>query len=173
MYRAVGSSVLVRGFRLALSVEGLRPHTVDNYVRDVERLAQGHTDLLPSPCRSPYPDGRTGRRTGSGTEARRTPWSAGGDRPPVFWPPPEWCCRTECSGALRLGTQRRRRVRHRRPRWSQLDTASHSTHRCEEGPWRSSGPSAGLHTDDHPRFAEVTLGMTRRMGQRHANISRV
>jgi len=42
MDRAVGYSVLIRGFRLALSVEGLRPHTVDNYVRDVERFSGFH-----------------------------------------------------------------------------------------------------------------------------------
>ena len=39
MNTAVGCSVLLRGFRLALSVEGLRPHTIGNYCRDVERLA--------------------------------------------------------------------------------------------------------------------------------------
>lgn len=33
MDTAVGYSVLVRGFQLALSVEGLRPHTADNQVR--------------------------------------------------------------------------------------------------------------------------------------------
>jgi len=43
---AVGSSVLIRGFRLALTVEGLKPHTVDNYVRDVERFALHHSDLF-------------------------------------------------------------------------------------------------------------------------------
>jgi integrase/recombinase XerD len=46
MFTAVGSSVLIRGFRLALTVEGLKSHTVDNYVRDVERLAQHHQDLF-------------------------------------------------------------------------------------------------------------------------------
>ncbi len=46
MFTAVGSSVLIRGFRLALTVEGLKPHTVDNYVRDVERFAQHHPDLF-------------------------------------------------------------------------------------------------------------------------------
>ena len=39
MQTAVGYSVLIRGFRLALSVEGLRPHTINCYVRDVERFA--------------------------------------------------------------------------------------------------------------------------------------
>lgn len=43
MDRAVGWSVLIRGFRLALTVEGLRPHSVYNYVRDVERFAR-HCD---------------------------------------------------------------------------------------------------------------------------------
>ena len=46
MFTAVGSSVLIRGFRLVLTVEGLKPHTVDNYVRDVERFAQHHPDLF-------------------------------------------------------------------------------------------------------------------------------
>lgn len=46
MFTAIGSSVLIRGFRLALSVEGLKPHTVDNYVRDVERFAQRYPDLF-------------------------------------------------------------------------------------------------------------------------------
>ena len=45
MDTAVGSSVPTRGFRLALTVEGLKPHTVDNYVRDVERFASHHQDL--------------------------------------------------------------------------------------------------------------------------------
>ena len=39
MDTAFGYSVLVRGFRLALSVEGLKPHTINCYVRDVERFA--------------------------------------------------------------------------------------------------------------------------------------
>ena len=39
MVTAVGYPVLIRGFRLALSVEGLRPKTIANYVRDVERFA--------------------------------------------------------------------------------------------------------------------------------------
>ena len=39
MVTAVGYPVLIRGFRLTLSVEGLRPKTFDNYVRDVERFA--------------------------------------------------------------------------------------------------------------------------------------
>ena len=38
MNTAVGSSVLVRAFRLALSVEGLKPKTISDYVREVERL---------------------------------------------------------------------------------------------------------------------------------------
>ena len=39
MHTAVGYPVLIRGFRLALTVEGLRPHIINNFVRDVERLA--------------------------------------------------------------------------------------------------------------------------------------
>ena len=39
MVTAVGYPVLIRGFRLALSVEGLRPKTIAKYVRDVERFA--------------------------------------------------------------------------------------------------------------------------------------
>jgi len=39
MQTAVGFPVLIRAFRLALTVEGLRPHTVYNYTRDAERLA--------------------------------------------------------------------------------------------------------------------------------------
>ena len=34
MDTAVGSSVLVRAFRLALSVEGLKPKTISDYVRE-------------------------------------------------------------------------------------------------------------------------------------------
>ncbi len=55
MQTAVGFPVLIRAFRLALTVEGLRPHTVYNYVRDVERFAHhchrpkpksiGHSDI--------------------------------------------------------------------------------------------------------------------------------
>ena len=39
MHTAVGSSVLIRAFRLALTVEGLKPHTVQTYVRTAERCA--------------------------------------------------------------------------------------------------------------------------------------
>lgn len=39
MQTAVGFPVLIRAFRLALTVEGLRPHTVYNYTRDAERFA--------------------------------------------------------------------------------------------------------------------------------------
>ncbi len=39
MQTAVGFPVLIRAFRLTLTVEGLRPHTVHNYTRDAERLA--------------------------------------------------------------------------------------------------------------------------------------
>ena len=42
MVTAVGYSVLLRGFRLALSVKGLKPHTIRCYVRDVERVAHHH-----------------------------------------------------------------------------------------------------------------------------------
>ena len=38
MVTAVGYSALVRGFRLALTVDGMRPHTVSCYVRDVQPL---------------------------------------------------------------------------------------------------------------------------------------
>ena len=40
MHTAVGFPVLIRSFRLALIVEGLQPHTISNYVRDVERFAE-------------------------------------------------------------------------------------------------------------------------------------
>jgi integrase/recombinase XerD len=39
MVTAHGSSALIRGWRLALTVRGLKPHTVQTYVRDVERFA--------------------------------------------------------------------------------------------------------------------------------------
>ena len=39
MDTAGGLSGLVRGFRLALTVEGLRSSTISHYVRDAERLA--------------------------------------------------------------------------------------------------------------------------------------
>ena len=39
MQTAVGFPVLIRASPLALTVEGLRPHTVYNYTRDAERLA--------------------------------------------------------------------------------------------------------------------------------------
>ena len=38
MVTAHGFSALVRGYRLSLSVRGLRPSTVESYVRDVERF---------------------------------------------------------------------------------------------------------------------------------------
>ena len=38
MQTAVGFPVLIRAFRLAQVVEGLRPHTISNYTRDVERF---------------------------------------------------------------------------------------------------------------------------------------
>ena len=39
MHTAGGFPVLIRAFRLTLTVEGLRPHTIHNYTRDVERFA--------------------------------------------------------------------------------------------------------------------------------------
>ena len=39
MHTAVGLSQLIQAFRLVLSVDGLRPHTIHNYVRTVERFA--------------------------------------------------------------------------------------------------------------------------------------
>jgi len=39
-HRAAGFPVLLRGFRLALAVEGLRPKTVNNYLRDAESLTK-------------------------------------------------------------------------------------------------------------------------------------
>ena len=39
MQTAVGFPVLISAFRLSLTVEGLRPHTVHNYTREAERLA--------------------------------------------------------------------------------------------------------------------------------------
>ena len=43
MYRATGYPELIRAFRLNLTVEGLRPRTVQNYVRDVARFTD-HLD---------------------------------------------------------------------------------------------------------------------------------
>lgn len=40
MDTAVGNSGLIRAFKLALSVEGLKPKTVSDYVREAERLAK-------------------------------------------------------------------------------------------------------------------------------------
>ena len=48
MHTAVGYSVLIRGFRLALGVDGLKPHTISNYCRDVERLADYYPDHHPA-----------------------------------------------------------------------------------------------------------------------------
>ena len=39
MDTATGSPVLIRAFRLALTVEGLRPRTVQNYVSSAEQFA--------------------------------------------------------------------------------------------------------------------------------------
>ena len=47
MFTAVGYPVLIRGFRLALSVEGLKPRTIKNYVSDTERFAAAHESLDP------------------------------------------------------------------------------------------------------------------------------
>lgn len=52
MYTAGGFSALLRGFRLALTVEGLRPHTIHSYLRDVERFTEwvdGRSPLSISP----------------------------------------------------------------------------------------------------------------------------
>ena len=40
MHRATGYPVLIRAFRLNLTIEGLRPRTIQNYVRDVERFTR-------------------------------------------------------------------------------------------------------------------------------------
>jgi len=47
MQTAAGFPVLIRAFRLALVVEGLRPHTVYNYTRNAERLATYFQDRVP------------------------------------------------------------------------------------------------------------------------------
>ena len=39
MQRATGFPVLLRAFQLALTVEGLRPRTIENYARDVQGFA--------------------------------------------------------------------------------------------------------------------------------------
>ena len=39
-HRAAGFPVLLKGFRLALAVEGLRPETANSYFRDVERFTE-------------------------------------------------------------------------------------------------------------------------------------
>ena len=39
MQTAVGFPVLIRAFRLAQVVEGLRPHAISNYTLEVERFA--------------------------------------------------------------------------------------------------------------------------------------
>jgi site-specific recombinase XerD len=44
MHRIAGGSPLLHGFRLSLVVEGLRPCTIDHYVRDVQRFL----DALPT-----------------------------------------------------------------------------------------------------------------------------
>lgn len=43
MFTAGGYQVLIRGFRVALIVRGLRPHTIDNYVREAEQFAAAAT----------------------------------------------------------------------------------------------------------------------------------
>ncbi len=48
MRTAVDFSALIRAFRLSLTVEGLKPHTVGCYVRDAERLAAFCGDCKPS-----------------------------------------------------------------------------------------------------------------------------
>ena len=47
MQTAGGFPVLIRAFRLALVVEGRRPHTVYNYTRNAERLATYFQDRVP------------------------------------------------------------------------------------------------------------------------------
>ena len=54
MNTAVGYPVLIRGFRLALTVEGLKPHTIDNYNRDVERFTAHHSCLSPQSTTSAH-----------------------------------------------------------------------------------------------------------------------
>ena len=49
MFTAVGYQVLIRGFRLALSVEGLKPHTIENYEREAERFAAAYEGQDPQP----------------------------------------------------------------------------------------------------------------------------
>lgn len=52
MNRATGSSGLLRGFRLSLTVEGLSPSTINNYTRDGKRFADWMGDGLTSVTRS-------------------------------------------------------------------------------------------------------------------------
>ena len=52
MDRATGSSGLLRGFRLSLTVEGLSPSTIANYTRDARRFATWMGDNLVSVSRS-------------------------------------------------------------------------------------------------------------------------
>jgi site-specific recombinase XerD len=67
MVTAHGSAALVRGWRLALTVRGLRPHTVQAYVRDVERFTgplngQGPKGITPADLREyfiTYQEGRS------------------------------------------------------------------------------------------------------------------
>jgi len=62
MVSAHGFSALVRGWQLALSVRGLRPHTVQTYARDVERFTgtvNGH-----HPKETPPPPHGAGGITG-------------------------------------------------------------------------------------------------------------
>ena len=47
MPTAVGFPVLIRAFRLALSAEGLRAHSIDNYTKDGERFATYFLDRKP------------------------------------------------------------------------------------------------------------------------------
>ena len=46
MYTATGYPELIRAFRLNLTIEGLRPRTIQNYVGDVEPV----THRRGSPC---------------------------------------------------------------------------------------------------------------------------
>lgn len=48
MDTATGYPVLIRAFRLALTVEGLRPRTVQNYIRSAQQFAAHVGDMPPA-----------------------------------------------------------------------------------------------------------------------------
>lgn len=54
MYRATGYPELIRAFRLYLTVEGLRPRTVQNYIRDVECFIGHLNDTKPRSINSSH-----------------------------------------------------------------------------------------------------------------------